>query len=351
MKTVLSNLNSIELITQLKTMVQREKALVLEILEYLREVEQRQLYLPSHTSLFSFMVDELGYSPSLAHLRLNSIRALQIVPEARAKILNNQLSLNQLAKTQSFINQIHRTSANNESFSIAEQRELFAAVEETAVSQMETVLHAKKHEIEVRKAEAQGLPTPILQPLVKKITLEGDPELMGMLVVLKSLLSHSHPGADWSILLKESLPLAIQELKIKRGLIKRSENKTIKKTNKNKSNLFINLIESNENKIACIDETPSMTSSMKSGSVEKRDSCANRITRAIPTLIKREVWKRDQGCCQYVDPKTKKQCGSHHQLQFDHTRPWSLGGEHSVENLSLHCSQHNRFRWNSMQKT
>lgn len=65
-----------------------------------------------------------------------------------------------------------------------------------------------------------------------------------------------------------------------------------------------------------------------------------RITRTIPTELKRKVWKRDGGCCQYQDPVTGKRCGSKHKLEFEHAKPWSLGGEHSLENLWILCRNH-----------
>lgn len=72
------------------------------------------------------------------------------------------------------------------------------------------------------------------------------------------------------------------------------------------------------------------------------------VTRTIPIELKRKVWKRDKGCCQYRDPITGKHCGSKHKLEFEHVKPWSLGGEHSLENLWILCRNHNIYRWNSL---
>jgi hypothetical protein len=57
-------------------------------------------------------------------------------------------------------------------------------------------------------------------------------------------------------------------------------------------------------------------------------------TRMIPTDVKREVWKRDQGRCVL--------CGSSEDLHFDHVIPYSRGGSSStVENIQLLCARHN----------
>ena len=56
--------------------------------------------------------------------------------------------------------------------------------------------------------------------------------------------------------------------------------------------------------------------------------------RLIPSHIKREVWKRDNGCC--------VNCGSKDNLHFDHIIPYSKGGSSLVaENIQLLCARHN----------
>lgn len=57
-------------------------------------------------------------------------------------------------------------------------------------------------------------------------------------------------------------------------------------------------------------------------------------TRVIPTDIKKEVWKRDQGKCVL--------CSSKDNLHFDHDLPYSKGGTSlSVNNIRLLCTRHN----------
>ncbi len=57
-------------------------------------------------------------------------------------------------------------------------------------------------------------------------------------------------------------------------------------------------------------------------------------TRLIPSEIKREVWKRDQGKCII--------CGETKNLHFDHDLPFSRGGTSlSAKNVRLLCMKHN----------
>lgn len=57
-------------------------------------------------------------------------------------------------------------------------------------------------------------------------------------------------------------------------------------------------------------------------------------TRLIPSEVKKEVWKRDQGKCVI--------CGDSTNLHFDHDLPFSKGGTSlTVKNVRLLCMKHN----------
>lgn len=56
--------------------------------------------------------------------------------------------------------------------------------------------------------------------------------------------------------------------------------------------------------------------------------------RIIPTYVKVEVWKRDNGRCVL--------CGATDELHFDHDLPYSRGGTSmKAENVQLLCARHN----------
>ena len=72
---------------------------------------------------------------------------------------------------------------------------------------------------------------------------------------------------------------------------------------------------------------------------EKQDSSGSRIvaierTRLIPSEVKREVWKRDEGKCVI--------CGDTKNLHFDHDLPYAKGGTSLfAKNVRLLCVTHN----------
>ena len=69
-----------------------------------------------------------------------------------------------------------------------------------------------------------------------------------------------------------------------------------------------------------------------------------RRSRYIPAPVRREVWRRDRGCCSYVDPRSGRRCGSRFLLELDHIVPFALGGSAEPGNLRVHCAAHHRFR-------
>jgi hypothetical protein len=65
--------------------------------------------------------------------------------------------------------------------------------------------------------------------------------------------------------------------------------------------------------------------------------------RHTPLPIQRAVRMRDQGRCTFKDRKTGKTCGSLYAIEFEHLRPYAMGGNHTLENLTLRCRAHNLF--------
>lgn len=63
-------------------------------------------------------------------------------------------------------------------------------------------------------------------------------------------------------------------------------------------------------------------------------------SRSIPASVRRAVWLRDQGRCQWP-LASGGICGATGRLQLDHIRPVALGGESTEANLRVACAFHN----------
>ena len=62
---------------------------------------------------------------------------------------------------------------------------------------------------------------------------------------------------------------------------------------------------------------------------------------AIPSLVRREVWRRDGGKC--------VRCGSQENLEYDHIIPISKGGSNTARNIELLCESCNRSKGASIE--
>jgi len=65
-------------------------------------------------------------------------------------------------------------------------------------------------------------------------------------------------------------------------------------------------------------------------------------SRHIPAHVREYVRVRDGGRCTWKAPDGMR-CFSSWDLEVDHIKPFSLGGDHSPENLRILCSAHNRL--------
>lgn len=69
---------------------------------------------------------------------------------------------------------------------------------------------------------------------------------------------------------------------------------------------------------------------------------AKRGSRAIPAGVRRTVWTRDAGHCAFV-AKNGCRCTERSYLEYHHREPFGVGGEATVENISLRCREHNQY--------
>ncbi len=61
----------------------------------------------------------------------------------------------------------------------------------------------------------------------------------------------------------------------------------------------------------------------------------------MPAAIRRAVFERDAGRCTYRSDDTGERCRETERLELHHTQAFARGGEHRLENVTLHCRAHN----------
>ncbi|HEX9242878.1 MAG TPA: HNH endonuclease signature motif containing protein [Anaeromyxobacter sp.] len=120
-------------------------------------------------------------------------------------------------------------------------------------------------------------------------------EFLRKLDAARDALSHSHPGATEQTILEAGLDLLLERHTKRKGLVEKPRR-----------------------------EPPPA----------KPDH--------VPAHVKRAVWKRDGGRCQWpLDGGGI--CGSTHQVELDHVMPRGRGGPPTVENTRCLCKFHNQL--------
>ena len=300
----LKRINDQHLIHELKVLVSREREVLSQLLQYLKEVEDRRLYAArGYDSLFSFMRGELGYSEAAADRRIKTMRLVKDLPEVEEKIITGSLSLTVASAAQRFIKKEEKNRREEKRAPIPKSEKLALIQSLEGCSQRECEKKLAKISPETA---LPGDKTRILTEEKVFISFTADQRVFKKIERLKELTSHQNPEGYYEPLFEKALDLALEKLDPEKKALKvqatRSKN---------------------------IPQTPAPKS-------EK--------SRYIPQSLRRRVWIRDRGACQFINPTTGKKCESRRLLDIDHVKAYALGGEHAEDNLRLLCRTHNLFR-------
>lgn len=286
----LKTINDSKLLEVTKSLVNSEREITSQILKYLSEIDARKLYLErGYSSLFAFCTKELGYEESQAQRRINACRLLTEIPLIESKIESGELSLTALSQAQRFF---RAEGKNQRSIDLPAKIEILKSLENKSTRECEREL------------------------------IKLSPHAMPAMEVRERQISETH--VELKVVLERS---TVEKLKKLKDLFSHDESMDMAKL---------------------IDKMADHLLAKKDPSLEKRRSqkgpAAPIVTRYIPAFLRREVWKRDQSRCQFKDPLTNRVCLSKYRLQIEHIRPFAMGGENTLSNLELLCSEHNKLR-------
>lgn len=195
----LSRFDDLQIISRLQMLLHEERKITTEILQYLREVERRQIYAKrGYSSLFEFTTKFLGYSEGAAARRISAMRLLKDIPEIERKIMTGELNLTSLAKVQSFLKAEKKPS--NEF-----KREVLARVESKSTREVER---------ELLKLNPEHVPQERVRPLTEtttEIRIVVDQQLKADLDEIRSLWSHLNPSMNYAQVIKKMAQKILQE--------------------------------------------------------------------------------------------------------------------------------------------
>jgi len=339
-----------DLSNRLAELLRREHLAMAEFLVDLADFDARRLWEElGYSSLFTFLYRELGLSKGAAFYRKTAAELAQRVPEIVGPLGDGRLcmtSIVELAKVLTPENRkevlplfFHRSKqeareivAELKPVEDAPARDLVTAVsvpppkptsrelrQEAALAAGAPVVSAAVTNVPGLDpcADARGFPANLLDanfpapsvnaptarperddidPLtaeLRRLHVTVSRRFLAKLAAARDALSHSHPGASSEAILEAGLDLLLAQSAKRKGLVEKPQRK----------------------------RRPA-----------KRGH--------IPAEVKRAVWLRDGGCCQWP-MHGGGICGSTRRLQLDHIHPKALGGESTIENVRLLCARHN----------
>ena len=398
--TTVSALSDDRLLERTKELSRIEHHLEVVVIDHLREIQKRRLYLRrGFSSLFDYAVRELGYSDAAAWRRIKAMRLCADVEGVRERLQNGTMTLNAAAQLQHAFDRQERkkeraarSAPGGTGCGAAAQSQDGAAPPRPAERKPAPVLDPEARRELVEQASGKS------SRQVMQLLAEVDPELAAPadrvrplgggrwelkaviddecrrgLERLQGLLSHVDPhltlGQLMGRLVREGLdrhdpgrPPRGRRAAPAKGAEQTSAAKTQAASARGAASaakVSAQAPAQPEDEAADRSDTSAAkpatdtTSAPKTRRLDRpaaapqtRTSAAKTgVTgRAIPAAVKREVWRRDRGRCRYVDRTSGRRCGSQHLLQIDHVVPYACGGAAEPNNLRLLCAAHHRYR-------
>ena len=388
MHTSLKAMKDKELISYLEKMVDLERKNAAKLVEILREVDSRRLFLKlGFSSFFAYLTEGLGYSPASAQRRIDAARLSREIPEIKEDIARGDLNFTQISILTQGLRQKKKENAIQGSTDRAFTTPISTELKKQILMQIKNKdLKTTQHVV------SEKLDLPVLTLEKERIQKDSSTRLemtftaqqMKDLERVKQLVSHKHPNLGWAELI---VLLAEDHLKRKDPLRKVAssafeDNKNLESS----SNFSGNAVENSEMGIGARDAVKDseirigVRGSSKDSKVQNDTNGAIKNTKAqiknninklakvqkpktaqknpnstsdsevknprsIPATTRRLVFQRDKGICQWKDPQTKKLCRSQFQLQIDHKTSIWAGGSSAPQNLQLLCSVHNQLKY------
>jgi hypothetical protein len=334
-----------------------------------------------HASLFAFLVKELGLSTSSTYWRKSAAELLQRFPDLEPPLRDGKLCLTTMAELAKVLTVENREAVLPRFLGISsrEAKEIVAGLQPREAPPLRDVVTSASPTVP-RPAMAFDFPsapscTPVqpgaarpphrapadpdpesfrapemnmthparveprrdeVEPLtadLRRLHITVSRQLLKKLEAARDGLSHAVPGASAEQVIGAALDLLLEKQARSRGQVKRP---------RSVSPLPTEAAAPTASSMPPPRATP-VSNPAGSALAPATTEPTHRRTgprEAIPAAVRRAVWERDQGRCQWpLDGGGR--CGSTHRLELDHIQPWARDGEPTIANLRVVCHAHN----------
>ena len=388
----LSGLSDRELLSRVKELVSRERAVTLEVLVHLIEVERRKLHLGlGYASMFDYCTRHLGYSSSAASRRIQSARCIRDYPEVYGLLEKNEVNVSSVSLVVSIL-----TKENKEDLLMRMRNKSQKEVEAIVADYKPPVSlrdRARPVCVAVASSTATGAPgsppsdgsaaTPpggdrkLLFSAMgsedghtasqtqrtsrsdssrcgsekRPNSVGGPPRLERKFQVqflaserfmkkferAKALLSNRNGKPSYEAVLEAALDEFLKGHDPENRRQRREERKekavAKEKFTKGGNDEAALRRRAGRGESRAPGENPSRHDRTRMPDTEP--------SRRIPAATRDAVFARDKGRCTFVG-STGERCDATHNLQIDHVMPYARGGTNTLDNLRLLCERHNK---------
>ena len=375
----LRHLKDSELDLRIKSLAQQERELLTQVLQVIKEIDNRRLYLElSYSSLFAYLTESVGYSAASAQRRIDASRLLNEIPALSEKIEKGEIHLTQASMIQKAAREIKRT------------RQMIVSTEEK-LDLLSSLLGKNQRETEIQVAEYFDMP--IIQKSIERAQADDSVRLeitlsksqYEKLKQAQALLSHAVPSNHLADFIEYVSGRVIKQKTGVKNDVKQSRNLNLK-INRNFDNELDAKLDGNHEASSSV-ETAKLSTILSAAEVALKSAASiggssllidpatkvvtekaelstatslssdtsaelaslpiqknTEATKGFPLGIKKKILSRHSSC-QYRDPKSDKLCGSTWFLQIDHKHSLWAGGNNELKNATVLCSQHNNLKY------
>jgi hypothetical protein len=294
-----------ELLNTTTELFTKEKKIDNAILILLSEIQNRRIYaVLGFSSLFEMLVKHFNLSESSAYQRISLIKLIQDVPVAKSALVEDRASMSNLVLASSFINEQNK---NSKKMTVEEKTNVIEIVKTKSYKEAKEVLALLNPQPVIAKDKSI-----IISKTQTNLHFTIDNELQKKLDHIKNLISHKNAKPSMNELLAIMADITIEQLEKKKGI-----NKKVHTSSKH-----------------CVTIKPNQNDPPSHLKIRSRYISKN---------VRREVYQKAQGQCEYVSPEGNR-CQCRKFLQYEHTTPFSKGGLNNIATLVLFCSEHNALR-------
>jgi hypothetical protein len=200
----LQNLSDQQLMSETKSLVKQEAALLITILHHIQEIDRRRLYSEfKQPGLLELIMKELGYPRDQAIRRIQTMRMLRELPEIEPMLESGKLNLTHVGIAQSLFS---HEKKEGKPFTQQAKMAVFTQV-------------AGKTTREAQKIIFSHFTSPVkFKEIIKmvgvdtyEITFRTNEALVNSLEQLKTMLAHKHPGISLEELIQKLAELGLKE--------------------------------------------------------------------------------------------------------------------------------------------